>query len=95
MDLKTKHDLQEWARSIQAELRGFCNTLENALYSLEGQTFGKLTVLRRVDKIKLSGYEYAVTPAYECACECGQVVHATQDELLNRYETACVDCESE
>lgn len=57
---------------------------------LTGQTFGKLTVIRKSEERITRGSKERV--AWECRCECGNVVLRTSESLLEDKDRMCSDC---
>lgn len=62
-----------------------CQLLQNRV-NFSGQTFGKLTVIRKLDK------KYLHERMYLAECECGNEVLCTGTKLQKGYALSCDDC---
>ena len=58
--------------------------------NLEGQKFGKLTVIKRSDKYGSRGKRK--TQLWECRCECGAITYKATDTLTNPDISMCQEC---
>lgn len=52
-------------------------------YNLVGQTFGKLSVIRKSDQRAYSKV------LWDCLCECGSITKSTTGHLMNGHTTSC------
>lgn len=57
---------------------------------LTGESFGRLTVLRRSEKRAPRGKR--TVPLWECKCECGAITYKATDTLKNKDLSMCADC---
>lgn len=57
---------------------------------LSGQTFGKITVIRRSDNKRKHGNKMVVE--WECLCDCGNKVFRTTGQLTNKKVRMCAEC---
>lgn len=63
---------------------------KHELDDLTGQKFGYLTVLKRADNHVSSGNKSFV--AWECQCDCGNIVTVTSGHLKSKHNRSCGKC---
>lgn len=64
-----------------------CSWREKKAEDLSGKTFGKLTVIKRSDKINLTKHVY-----WDCVCECGNTRIVDGTSLRNKTIFDCQEC---
>lgn len=64
-----------------------CDVTREPIYNLEGQVFGNLTVIKRVDNhIQPSGITKVM---YECLCDCGKSIIVGAGHLKSGHTRSC------